>query len=779
MRMGMLLAVSAMALMCAQGMANAATPDDVGERGGWRFSEVVESRSKGADGRMRRALSVRIQNLTGRFHLFLLQVEFKGEGDGWKGKATLDGLDDGEARYVTIDPLATGAVESGAFSGGKTEVILSLYEPKPPSRLLGRARLATDITFSPLSIRLTNPWYKNVIFATQPVDSVEAVVDIDLPRKALSKSRMTAEIRAGDKVVAGPVRVRRVQPQTTISIPAGNLPEGDFTLRVALTTKNGKELHAATTRLRKVPPHEGETRFDRNMACLVNGKPFIPFGWFTARESSLDLVARGGLNTAGCYGPTAIGLGDEEIERWLDKAHSLGLRAIPRPFPSLDICRTAGKGELLTKKEAAAIRALVRKWRDHPAVMAWYLRDEPELRPVPIERLLQEYKIIDEEDPWHPVVILNTAIDSMEVYEAVADVLMPDPYCSFFHGRGATCIINPSLFAAAGVKATQGQKAVWATPQGHIVQRNNSRPPTFRELRNMTWQAIAHGTTGFVWYREQFIPNLINSEVGMPRVAKEVQAVGEYVRCRSVPGMVTVVPKEAKVSCGVKRVGAHLLVIAANLAFEDKEYSFEVKGLDERPLAVLSEGRSVQPKRGEFSDRFKPYEVHVYTTDFDVNERGLKTVSEVEDEIEKAFKARQKPGNVAYLATGARATAKGDDTGAAYFVNDGTLKGRIWPMARRQSKVPAWLEVAFPKPETVGRIVLYAGGLGDFEIQVKVNGKWIPVATIANKKDDGKNHSLAPGEFTFAPRETTAIRLYITACHKKRYWVREIEAYGE
>jgi len=60
---------------------------------------------------------------------------------------------------------------------------------------------------------------------------------------------------------------------------------------------------------------------------------------------------------------------------------------------------------------------------------------------------------------------------------------------------------------------------------------------------------------------------------------------------------------------------------------------FKVKDLGNKKLLVLSENRQIKTENGIFSDYFKPFESHVYTTDISLT--GLKTVSEIKELIKK------------------------------------------------------------------------------------------------------------------------------------------------
>ncbi len=46
---------------------------------------------------------------------------------------------------------------------------------------------------------------------------------------------------------------------------------------------------------------------------------------------------------------------------------------------------------------------------DHPALLAWYISDEPTGHNMPAENLERSYRIVRELDPYHPVTIVFMA----------------------------------------------------------------------------------------------------------------------------------------------------------------------------------------------------------------------------------------------------------------------------------------------------------------------------------------------------------------------------------
>ena len=79
------------------------------------------------------------------------------------------------------------------------------------------------------------------------------------------------------------------------------------------------------------------------------------------------------------------------------------------------------KRELLVKE--------IEAFRDHPALLAWYIADEPTGNKIIPDSLIKIYDMVKKLDPWHPVSIVFMApFMSSKQYADALDIVMADPY---------------------------------------------------------------------------------------------------------------------------------------------------------------------------------------------------------------------------------------------------------------------------------------------------------------------------------------------------------------
>jgi len=103
----------------------------------------------------------------------------------------------------------------------------------------------------------------------------------------------------------------------------------------------------------------------------------------------------------------------------------------------------------------------VNTFKDHPALLAWYIADEPNGNKISPDSLVKIYKLIKEIDPWHPVSVVFMApfLSSLKYADAM-DIVMADPYP--VPELPVTLVGN---VAGQLAKAFEGQKPIWIVPQ--------------------------------------------------------------------------------------------------------------------------------------------------------------------------------------------------------------------------------------------------------------------------------------------------------------------------
>jgi hypothetical protein len=199
-------------------------------------------------------------------------------------------------------------------------------------------------------------------------------------------------------------------------------------------------------------------------------------------QSNLNRYTEGPFN---CIMPYSSRLKTEQM----DLCHSMGLKVMFDLRIGLND-PDAGRAPLAEK---------IAMHKNHPALLAWYTNDERPVSDIPKLKLRQQW--VEELDKDHPTWSVQDVFYETRHYLGSYDVLGMDPYP--VPKKPIETVISSMRQGKAG---TFGTKAVWQVPQafgwGWLGRRERAgeRGPTKEEIANMTWQSIAGGANGIIYY---------------------------------------------------------------------------------------------------------------------------------------------------------------------------------------------------------------------------------------------------------------------------------------
>jgi hypothetical protein len=710
-----------------------------------------------------------VKNLGAQLRPMVLTPRLRQGGKAGEAKPVLDILDAGQSKtYEFALPLP---------GEGPQEFTVELADRREPQALFARRSFAVDLAFTPLSLTLREPAYQSAIYATQKIKRISGSLRVALSAQELAGVRAVVSLSPLD-AAAQPLAetaVEQLSPEVAFSLPIPALAEGRYRLRVELLGDKGQKMHGLERIIRKLPPAPGgvEWRITENGILLRNEQPFLPVGWYSLPAEALKAAAS---NVSWLYmGPWQT---VEALRKALDEIGAAGGYAMI--YPTVN---NQGPNELaispISGKDMELIRQRVRALKDHPALLGWYLADEPEYHRVLPESLQQLRTLISEEDPWHPTIVVNNAFGAIRQFAQSGDVIAPDPYPFFKRGGMSPSMGKVGAFIAEAAAAALPGQAVWVVAQAHDTRDfggKGERAPTFVESRNMVWQAVSAGARGVVWWDWNWVfPNTIDSVIGNAYLARELNALKAYVLAPITGGLEVTAPQREMVRAALRTADGQHALFAANAATTEQEVVFRAPALAGRELVVVGEGRTLKvADDGEFADRFAPYGTHLYVTDpaFATSE----PLAAVQKKIDAANAARTPPGNLAFEDSGVipSASSQGQYQPTPFWLIDGVRDGRGWQALPFQGA--DWIELAWPKPQKIGRVVLYTDAIADCAVQVAqgddATSAWRNIAAV-------KDAATHPLEVSFAPVEATRLRIQVSrlrgGIQATRVW--EIETY--
>lgn len=578
----------------------------------WRLAVQGEPRVVRENGQLILETNVNVVNETGAYVFFEILAIVHRDEEILGDLSEMSGLDAGASRVFPLRIPVDG--------DGKAMVDVSLYDVSTQN-LLARLQYKVDVSYTPMTLTLTSPAYRNTIYATQSIKEIAGNLEINLSADQLREAKLAVKLEDASGRVLGESELDSPELNTSFTLPVpGTMPVGDYLVKAYLTVPSESAVYETTRTLRRLGPPKGgrEVRLDENKITLVDGKPFLPFGAMSIRPmEDFDEVAAQGYTAVHEY---SFYWWDEKRQKdWLDRMHKLGLMVVIYPYPEPGFTRDGRPKQPLSPEEALKIRAFVEKWKDHPALLAWYLADEPELHSYLPERIRQIHEICQEVDPYHPTIVLNNTFGGIDTYGADCDILMPNPFPGFYKGRGARRSIEYAYrLVHHAAQANGGSKAIWSTPQAFSwadlrAERQNERPPSFTDLRNMYYQAAIAGSTGFIPYAYQHGRRHPSIRLGLSYLAKEMDLLKGGLLAQEVPSRLDS-PEGAILHSLRKGEDGHYYLFVVNVSESKRRITASLpEGVPSRWYAV-SEGQTfnVDGSR-QIRDELPPLGVRIYT----------------------------------------------------------------------------------------------------------------------------------------------------------------------
>ena len=477
-----------------------------------------------------------------------------------------------------------------------------------------------------LEVRMQMPSYRHAIYATQRLSAVELRCRINVLPPAPWEFTLTATLLQGETVLRQAAATTR-NAETQLAIPVEGVGVGEYAVVIDLKHKD-RTLARSRMPLHVHGPHPNEVRIDRELNTLINGRPFLPVGFYSVPTQYLQQMAEAGYSVVLTYSS-----GTDHLRKYLDEAARVGLKAVVHT-PALWF----GKGG--DKKLTEAVSAL----RDHPALLGWYLIDEPNLKrkgtaPADLARL---YALMQKLDPYHPTFTVYCRPEEFAAYKDTHDVFMCDPY-----PVGNRPLTFVAKWAELGKKAMRGEKPIHIVPQSFGSEKGPQvhwHLPTAAEEICMGYLAFVHGAKALFYYRfdvQQYDKSLADQGKwpwptigylpelrpetwgGFEKLGPQLKRLAPIILSPEPEAKITVTPEEPALHVALREHQGTRYLIAVNPHEEAIDAQITVEGLTAKAIQRLPEGSAgpaagaVPEKRiavtsGAFRDRFGKLAVHIY-----------------------------------------------------------------------------------------------------------------------------------------------------------------------
>ena len=387
-----------------------------------------------------------------------------------------------------------------------------------------------------------------------------------------------------------------------------------------------------------------------DQVLLINGNKTFPIGFTMAPAPGMKAPdGRDGLQELHDAGGSFLRTGPSHDEKWNDKYIAEEQKWFDAAAAAHMYCLPWLK-ELSTiepnqPKKEEMLKAVVERFKDHPAMGCWKGADEPEWGSEYIEPMQHVRDLLRKLDPNHPMWIVQAprgTVDSMRAYNDTMDItgqdIYPISYPPGIHSRLPNHEISlVGDHARVMQDVVQGEKPIWMTLQiawsGVAKEDRVLRFPTLAQERFMAYEAIINGARGLVWFGgslpvtlsardKQFGWNWSWFDVNLRPLLAEI---GE--KSPLYPALVareSEIPihcqregigfsPEKDIEFCVREVDRDIFLFACNRGTATVHVNFsQIPDCDRQADVMFESPRKVKFEKGVLEDFFGPFEVHVY-----------------------------------------------------------------------------------------------------------------------------------------------------------------------
>jgi hypothetical protein len=479
----------------------------------------------------------------------------------------------------------------------------------------------------------------------------------------LIQSPLSVLITAGDKLIGS---WNGKPGRSILRIPINiDLSPSVYKAVSRISTSFGSQLYyLATTELIILPYKANEVKTDRlTGGLIVNRRQFFPFGFY-------------------CYSPVYPSLPEEEVVKgfnmmspyqtilpetfkdrkaYMDRCAELGMKV------HYNLISLSGGGGVDSKivdmsAEVKKLRLIeeIKTFMNHPALLGWYIADEPNGFKIPPEFLEEMYRIVRNTDPWHPVsMVFMAPFLSSKKYASALDIIMADPYPVPNYPIGMVGDVTGQLKEEFICK-----RPIWMVLQAFGGGEWWGREPTLQELRSMTWQSVIKGATGIQYFVRQGLncfPKSAASWSECGRMSMEIAELTPWLL--SDEGTLQVESSSKNIIVTSKFHDGQLMVMAVNKINEPAVVSIRIKGINSARARLIFENRYLPVTGGLINDHLAPYGSQVYLIETP-KEKHVVTGSFTNLLKDPGFEETASPG-----VPSACYARPGGDRGATFFLD--------------------------------------------------------------------------------------------------------------
>jgi len=391
--------------------------------------------------------------------------------------------------------------------------------------------------------------------------------------------------------------------------------KGEHPLRY-FVKKNDSVVDSGKLVLSKLTPKDNAVKIDKLTGKLITEDlTFFPFGFYTYSPVQDGLIAHEATSGFNMMSPYQQ-IDKKRLEQrkaYMDRCAQAGMKV------NYNLLSVAGGGgvnmntaKTTRDKKLKLLEKEINRFKDHPALLSWYISDEPTGRKVEKEWLEKIYRLIKKLDPYHPVTIVFMNAEKAVEYRDAMDIVMTDPYP--VPNYPVSKVEKPVSFLRHTFFM---DKPVWIVPQAFGGNEWWQREPTAKELRAMTYLSLLKGATGvqyFIRHGLNSFPKSTNTWNEAGEIALEIKHLTPWLISNPLPQKLNT--SDTSVLANSYESEGKRIIIAQNRTKEPKRIRVELREeLLAQDIKVLYENRIINPDDGHLEDFIDGFGTRIYKID--------------------------------------------------------------------------------------------------------------------------------------------------------------------
>ena len=324
--------------------------------------------------------------------------------------------------------------------------------------------------------------------------------------------------------------------------------------------------------------------FDQAGTALVNGKPFFPIGLFTYAldEQIIPEIRKEGFNTV-----TLLTENHEPAQ--LDRVQKEGWMALCPPEE---------------------------KWlqagTNHPALLAWYLSDEPEGHGHTPASLRDKYLQLKARDPNHPITLDHFMWEALANYKDACDFTMTSVYP--LTSTNPAPVTHVGLFIDHTRSLHRPNWPHWPFIQifgGANCEDGKWKQPDPAEVRAMFYNALVHRANGIFYF--SYWPKAPKTWASVGVLNRELRRMTPWLVAEGRELETKSSLPEVQVRAKSVDNGKSGIVLVNNTTAEARYVAISIPELPAEELRGLFDTHTFKPVEKRFTEKLGPYDTRAYT----------------------------------------------------------------------------------------------------------------------------------------------------------------------